>query len=321
MKKWLKRIVAVSALLLLALLGAGGYLTYLVKSRTPGHLLDADGFKIFYTDEGQGEPVILVHGLGANADLNWRRAGITTALATDFRVVAMDIRGHGLSQTSHEPKDYGIEMVKDVFRLMDHLDIERAHIAGYSLGGFIALKCVAEHPERIISAAYCASGWKDPDGPEDILSPYRRPQQQSRLWQHDMDLFLQPPSPQTLSPYRIISAKTDSFLSGPVDWVRHYIGDSIVDRQSIRAMKKAFRDFIVTREQLANMKIPSICFIGTNDGLYPYAEDLHKVQPAVELVVLDDVNHITLAMSDEFHTRLIKFLKEHRLDKPAAPAT
>lgn len=310
MKKWLRRIALLSAALLLLLIGAGAYLVHLISTRSPGQFFDSNGFKIYYTEEGKGEPVILVHGLGANADLNWRRAGITEELARDHRVVAMDIRGHGLSQHSHESSDYGIELVNDVLRLMDHLNIPKAHVAGYSLGGFIALKFVAEHPDRVLSAAYCASGWKDPDGPEDILSPYRRPvKPQAAL--EDFELLFPHGKALTFDDHRILSAATDRFLSGPVDWMRDYIGKTVIDRQSVKAMKKSLRGLIVTREQLQQMKTPGICFIGTNDGLYPYADDLHKVQPAIELVVLEGANHITTAINSEFQQKLRAFFEQH----------
>jgi pimeloyl-ACP methyl ester carboxylesterase len=306
MKKWIKRTV-VSLGILLLLVGLGvGWLGYQFTARVPGKVLDSNGFPIHYTDEGSGEAVVLIHGMGANSDINWRRAGITDLLAKDFRVVSLDIRGHGLSGKSHEPKDYGIEMVNDVARLLDHLKIEKAHVAGYSLGGFIALKFVAEHPDRVISVAYCASGWKDPTGPEDILSPYRKPETQAAHLHNGVR-------------YLPAYADTGRFTEGPIDWIKDFVGDSIVDRKSVRAMKKGFRELIVSKEELAAMKTPSICFIGTNDGLKPYADDLHKVQPAVELVVLDGANHITTAMRGDFKSGLRTFFEKHRLE-PAKDA-
>ncbi len=298
MKKWVKRLsLAFGALAIVASIGIGWFV-YQLTSRVEGDYLDVDGFPIHYTDEGSGEAVILVHGLGANADLNWRRAGITDLLTKRYRVVALDIRGHGLSGKSHDPKDYGVAMSRDVIRLMDHLKIERAHLAGYSLGGFIALKCVAEHPERIISVAYCASGWKDPEGPEDILSPYRRPDPQQARVHNGVS-------------YALTAADSGRFTEGPIDWIKDAIGDSLVDRQAIRAMKKGFRELIVSREQLASLKTPGICFIGTEDGLKPYADDLHKVQPTIELVVLEGANHITTAIRPDFKERLLQFFESH----------
>lgn len=299
MKKWVKRLsLAFGALLIVAGIGAGWFV-YQITSRVEGDYLDVDGFPIHYTDEGSGEAVILVHGLAANADLNWRRAGITGLLAKHYRVVALDIRGHGLSGKSHDPKDYGVAMAHDIIRLMDHLKIERAHLAGYSLGGFIALKCVTEHPERIISVAYCASGWKDPEGPEDILSPYRRPEAQAQSRVHNGIA------------YSMSTADSGRFTEGPVDWIKDAIGDSLVDREAIRAMKKGFRELVVSRDELAALKTPGICFIGTEDGLKPYADDLHKVQPTIELVVLEGANHITTAIRPDFKERLLQFFETH----------
>jgi len=306
MKKWLKRGAVTAGVVLLMTACGAGWLAYQLTARVPGNFFDSNGFQIYYTDEGQGEPVILVHGLAANADLNWRRAGTTGGLAKEFRVVALDLRGHGLRGKSHDPKDYGIEMARDVVRLMDHLKIERAHIAGYSLGGFIALKCVTDFPDRFISAAYCASGWKDPNGPEEILSPYRRPEEQQATVTHDG------------VEYELAYADAARFTDGPVDWIKDALGDTLVDRKSIRAMKKGIRDFIVTKEQLSNIKTPGICFIGTNDGLKPYADDLHKVQPAIELVVLDGANHITTVMYADFKNRLREFFEAHSTSHASA---
>ncbi len=308
MKKWLKRGAVAMGVVALVSLCSAGWLAYQLTARVPGHYFDSNGLQIYYTDEGAGEPVILVHGLAANADLNWRRAGITGQLAKEFRVVALDLRGHGLSGKSQDPKDYGIEMARDVVRLMDHLKIERAHIAGYSLGGFIALKCVSAFPDRFISAAYCASGWKDPDGPEDILSPYRRPETKQSRVEHDGTV------------YELAHADAGRFTDGPIDWIKDAVGDRIVDRKSVRAMKTGFRDLIVTKEQLASIKTPGICFIGTNDGLKPYADDLHRMQPSIELVVLDGANHITTVMYGEFKDRLQSFFRDHTAQAPPTHA-
>src|SRR5204862_320240 len=64
----------------------------------------------------------------------------------------MDCRGHGKSDKPHEPGKYGVEMVEDVVRLMDHLRIKRAHIVGYSMGSMITAKLLVTHPERLITA-------------------------------------------------------------------------------------------------------------------------------------------------------------------------
>ncbi len=135
-------------------------MTGCVFHRTQGDCFNSNGVKIHYTSEGQGEPVVLVHGVAVNADLNWRRPGVTKALAKDHRVIMLDVRGHGLSEKPHDSACYGQEMAEDVIRLMDHLGIEKAHVIGYSMGGFIVLKLATLHPERLLSVAPCGAGWE-----------------------------------------------------------------------------------------------------------------------------------------------------------------
>ena len=110
------------------------------------------GVKLRYVVEGQGPPVVLIHGLTLDVESQWADPGIIKALAQDYRVIALDCRGHGKSDKPHEAAAYGMEMVEDVCRLLDHLQIKKAHIIGYSLGGSIALKLLTSHPEHCSSA-------------------------------------------------------------------------------------------------------------------------------------------------------------------------
>lgn len=120
---------------------------------------DSAGVKIHYTVEGKGEPVLLIHGLHASAKLNWGLPGVTAALAEKYQVIALDCRGHGESGKPEREEEYGLAMVEDVTRLLAHLKIEQAHIVGYSMGGMIALKFVAVHPERVRSVVLGGMGW------------------------------------------------------------------------------------------------------------------------------------------------------------------
>ncbi len=119
------------------------------------------GVKLRYLVEGQGPPVVLIHGLTLDAEMQWADPGIIKALAKDYRVIAMDCRGHGKSDKPHEPAAYGIEMVEDVSRLLDHLEIKKAHLVGYSLGGSIALKFLVSHPERCSSVVLGENAFYD----------------------------------------------------------------------------------------------------------------------------------------------------------------
>ncbi len=101
-----------------------------------------DGVILHYDVEGQGPPVVLLHGFAANTDLNWRQPGIIRALtAAGLRTIGLDARGHGLSGKPHLPSAYANDaMVADVRALFDHLRLEEADVAGYSMGSATALR-------------------------------------------------------------------------------------------------------------------------------------------------------------------------------------
>jgi len=120
---------------------------------------DAKGVTIHYLVEGSGEPVILIHGLYSSATINWKAPGTMAALADRHQVIALDLPGHGRSDKPDREDAYGAQMADDVILLMDHLKIPKAHIVGYSLGGMVALKLIADHPDRVISGLLGGMGW------------------------------------------------------------------------------------------------------------------------------------------------------------------
>jgi pimeloyl-ACP methyl ester carboxylesterase len=126
---------------------------------------DSAGVKIHYAVRGEGDPVILIHGLYSSARVNWDSPGVSARLEKHFRVIALDCRGHGESDKPTDANAYGINMVEDVVRLMDHLEIQRACVAGYSMGGSIALKLAATYPERLNRLVLCGMGWRNASGP------------------------------------------------------------------------------------------------------------------------------------------------------------
>jgi pimeloyl-ACP methyl ester carboxylesterase len=120
---------------------------------------DAKGVKIHFLIEGTGEPVVLIHGLDSSARVNWQMPGTIDALAKDHQVIAIDLPGYGESDKPADPAAYGEQWVDDVILLLNHLNIRKAHIVGYSMGGMVALKLIAEHPERVISGTLGGAGW------------------------------------------------------------------------------------------------------------------------------------------------------------------
>lgn len=95
-----------------------------------------DGVRIAYEDKGEGDPILLIHGFASNKQVNWQYPGWVDLLVGDCRrVITIDNRGHGDSQKFYDPAAYGAPvMAEDAKRLLDHLDIERADVMGYSMG-------------------------------------------------------------------------------------------------------------------------------------------------------------------------------------------
>jgi pimeloyl-ACP methyl ester carboxylesterase len=103
-----------------------------------------DAPALFYQDEGHGLPVLLIHGVGADAS-SWDP--IAAALSDSFRVVRLDLRGHGRSGNIEGDSALG-DFVRDVIDVLDDAGIAQAHIVGFSLGGIIAQSFVLQYPDR-----------------------------------------------------------------------------------------------------------------------------------------------------------------------------
>ena len=123
----------------------------LISAEGEDRFFVSNGVRLRYVVEGQGTPVVLIHGLTLDVESQWEEAGTMKALAKDHQVIAFDCRGHGKSDKPHAPAAYGLEMVEDVRRLLDALHLRKAHLVGYSLGSSIALKFLTIHPERCLS--------------------------------------------------------------------------------------------------------------------------------------------------------------------------
>ena len=113
----------------------------------------SDGVEIAFLDEGQGEPILLIHGFASNVAANWVDPGwVRTLVGAGRRVIAYDNRGHGQSEKLYDPALYGApEMAEDGRRLLDHVGIERADVMGYSMGARIATFLTFAHATRVRS--------------------------------------------------------------------------------------------------------------------------------------------------------------------------
>ena len=122
-------------------------------------------FEINYVEEGEGFPVILIHGLAGDHSA-WKPQ--IEALKNDYRVIAFDNPGSGDSSLVEEPTSTSY-LADAAIELMDKLDVERAHIIGRSMGGSIAQHMALKEPGRLQSIAMAASfGKLDPIGIQTI---------------------------------------------------------------------------------------------------------------------------------------------------------
>jgi len=115
---------------------------------------------IFFTDQGAGDAVILVHGFAASTQENWAKAGWLSMLVhARRRVVALDLRGHGRSTKFQQPADYSLTaMADDVLALAEHLQLKKPDLIGFSLGARVVLDLLLRRPDRFLLGALCGVG-------------------------------------------------------------------------------------------------------------------------------------------------------------------
>ncbi|MBI1321261.1 MAG: alpha/beta fold hydrolase [Candidatus Hydrogenedens sp.] len=290
--------------IILVPLGALGAFYQSNFARTPGQYFDSDGVQIYYTDQGEGEPVILVHGFAFNADLNWRSPGIIDALAKDYRVIALDNRGHGLSGKPHDPAAYGEEMPRDIIRLMDHLGIEKANVIGYSMGGFITLKLATMYPERLISAAPCGMGWgKMDDDNRALIDRIASSLEEGKGFGPLLE--------------RLNIKVEDRAVSGKLF---NYMLTSTNDTLALAAAMRGMEQLEVSEEALRKNQVPMLTVVGSIDPLAEEAGPMEKVANSHELVWVEGADHVTCIRRPEYLAALEAFLADPPAPEPVVAA-
>jgi len=115
------------------------------------------GSQIHYSVEGAGPLVVFLHGLLSNAK-SWKRWGFVDALADGYCVACVDSLGHGHSDKPSDGSLYGLEgRSRDVVAVMDDLSFEKAHVVGYSMGGWLSVGVAKYQPHRLSSLI--VGGW------------------------------------------------------------------------------------------------------------------------------------------------------------------
>ena len=114
--------------------------------------LERETAKIFYDDVGEGPLILTTHGVCENGSY-WGRTGVSQRLAeAGYRVADMDMRGHGRSVPTGEPKGYDVETIaSDIGALADHLGAQRFHLLTHATGGMAGLRYAMHHSDRLLS--------------------------------------------------------------------------------------------------------------------------------------------------------------------------
>ncbi len=112
------------------------------------HVVASGGIDIAYETVGEGTPVLLIHGFGANRTITWRNTGWFDVLVkAGHRVIAMDCRGHGQSGKPHAPKAYDEgQLAADAMAVLTQAGAGAADVMGYSMGAHVAIRLMHDHP-------------------------------------------------------------------------------------------------------------------------------------------------------------------------------
>ena len=208
--------------------------------------------EIAYLDEGEGDPILLVHGFASTKNVNWvYPAWVSELKKNGRRVIALDNRGHGDSGKLYDAALYEVDtMAGDVTALMDHLGIERADIMGYSLGSRMTAVLARNQPQRLRSAILggIGIGLIEGGGPgENVAAALEAP---------SLDDVTDPVG-------RTFRAFADQTRS---------------DRRALAACLRGSRR-LMTREEAAGITVPVLIAVGTADEIAGSAQALGKNHP------------------------------------------
>jgi pimeloyl-ACP methyl ester carboxylesterase len=239
--------------------------------------------EIAFLDEGEGEPIVLVHGFASNRNVNWVQPGwVATLTRAGRRVIALDNRGHGESSKLYDPADYHTgRMTEDVRALMDHLGIERADVMGYSMGARITAFLARKHPNRARAAILGGLGIHLVDGvglPESIAEALEAPS------------LADVSDPQGRT-FRAFAEQTKG------------------DRKALAACIRGSRHTL-TRAEAAAIDVPMLIAVGTKDPIAGSAHALAQLVPGARALDIPGRDHM-LAVGDKvFKAGVLEFLEQ-----------
>lgn len=252
---------------------------------------DSNGVRIRYVTRGKGEPVILLHGFTFGMQAHWIASGWLEALSHDYRVIALDLRGHGQSGKPHDPQSYGVEMVNDVLRLMDHLKLAHAHVVGYSLGGILALKLTEVAPARLFSVVVGGAGAvRDGDA-------------QHQAFRQAADMF------DSVGPGQLISDRfwPDKSRRPPLE-IQQVVDSN--DAAALAAVARGMLTIKTTEDALRSNRVPILAVFGEHDPIKATGAAMEGVARNFRMLTLPGLDHNSLAPSEEFKRAIREFISQ-----------
>jgi pimeloyl-ACP methyl ester carboxylesterase len=237
--------------------------------------------EIAYLDEGEGEPIVLVHGFASTKNVNWvYPTWVSELKKSGRRVVALDIRGHGESGKLYDPEAYHVPtMAGDVTALMDHLGIERADVMGYSLGSRMMAWLAQSQPQRLRSAILggIGIGLIEGGGPGENVA-------------------------------EALEADSLDEVTDPVGRTfRAFADQTRSDRRALAACLRGSRR-LMTREQAAAISLPVLIAVGTKDEIAGSAEALGKIIPGANVLNIPNRDHMRAVGDKVYKSGVLDFL-------------
>ncbi|QPF88229.1 alpha/beta fold hydrolase [Bradyrhizobium genosp. L] len=237
--------------------------------------------EIAYIDEGEGEPIVLVHGFASSKNVNWIYPTWVSDLAkAGRRVIALDNRGHGESTKLYDSDEYEIAiMASDVIALMDHLGIARADVMGYSLGSRMTAILARQQPERLRSAILggIGIGLIEGGGPGENVA-------------------------------EALEAASLDDVTDPVGRTfRAFADQTRSDRAALAACLRGSRR-LMTRDEAAGIRVPVLIAVGSNDEIAGSAAALGRIIPGAEVLDIPNRDHMRAVGDKVYKTGVIDFL-------------
>ncbi len=242
---------------------------------------DSDGVRIAYIDEGEGEPILLIHGFASNIAANWIDPGwVRTLTKAGRRVIAYDNRGHGESEKLYDPDLYGAPtMAEDARRLLDHLGIGRADVLGYSMGARIAAFLVFAHPERARSIVFGGLGIHMVRG-----------------------MVGSGPLAHALEAPRMEDVTNDTARS-----FRAFAEQTKSDLKALAACMRGPREK-VPAEKLGTIAVPVLVAVGSNDVIGGSGAALAELIPGAQFLEITGRDHMKAVGDSKFKQGVLDFL-------------